>query len=400
MRLRARRTGELLVLTPKLGDFRRLYRWKAGTLTPVTPTLKWDVAGFSLDHGRHAHPLHGERGRLHPPLRARRPHLPAASRLPKLPGRRPRLRRRHHPRRPLHRRSRSIRATRRARAASTTGRPGRSPAGWCRAPPRSTPAASPAPRSRRTRPATARRSPPSSAARPAASRRRARWSSSSTAGRRDRRSRASAPAPSSSSTPATCWWSPTCAAATGYGKTWLRRRRRAEAAARSSPTSRTPRAGPAQAFAAGGVAPKVGIMGGSYGGYSTLIGMTMFAGAYDAGVSNVGISNLVTFLENTAPYRRILRDHRVRRPREGPRGAGEALALHLRGPGEGAAAHHPGGERSARAGRRGHPDPRRAGRAGACRWSCSSSPTRGTARRSARTWSRRWAGSSSSSRSG
>lgn len=33
----------------------------------------------------------------------------------------------------------------------------------------------------------------------------------------------------------------------------------------------------------------------------------MFAGAYDAGVSIVGISNLLTFLNNTAPYRRILR---------------------------------------------------------------------------------------------
>ena len=60
-------------------------------------------------------------------------------------------------------------------------------------------------------------------------------------------------------------------------------------------------------FGKDGKAPKVGIMGGSYGGYSTLIGMTMFAGAYDAGVSNVGISNLMTFLMNTAPYRRILR---------------------------------------------------------------------------------------------
>ena len=35
--------------------------------------------------------------------------------------------------------------------------------------------------------------------------------------------------------------------------------------------------------------------------------MTRFAGAYDAGVSNVGIANLLTFLENTAPYRRALR---------------------------------------------------------------------------------------------
>ena len=35
--------------------------------------------------------------------------------------------------------------------------------------------------------------------------------------------------------------------------------------------------------------------------------MTMFAGAYDAGVANVGMSNLLTFLQNTAPYRRALR---------------------------------------------------------------------------------------------
>ncbi len=35
--------------------------------------------------------------------------------------------------------------------------------------------------------------------------------------------------------------------------------------------------------------------------------MTRFAGAYDAGVALVGMSNLVTFLNNTAPYRRQLR---------------------------------------------------------------------------------------------
>jgi len=62
-----------------------------------------------------------------------------------------------------------------------------------------------------------------------------------------------------------------------------------------------------KAFAVGGIAPKVGVFGGSYGGYSVLVAMTMFAGAYDAGVEVVGISNLVTFLENTAPYRRPLR---------------------------------------------------------------------------------------------
>jgi dipeptidyl aminopeptidase/acylaminoacyl peptidase len=60
-------------------------------------------------------------------------------------------------------------------------------------------------------------------------------------------------------------------------------------------------------YARNGKAPRVGVMGGSYGGYATLVAMTMFAGAYDAGVSNVGISNLESFLRNTAPYRRALR---------------------------------------------------------------------------------------------
>ena len=61
------------------------------------------------------------------------------------------------------------------------------------------------------------------------------------------------------------------------------------------------------AFVVNGKRPKVGVIGGSYGGYSTLMAMTRFAGAYDAGVSNVGMSSLVTFLKNTAPYRRMLR---------------------------------------------------------------------------------------------
>jgi dipeptidyl aminopeptidase/acylaminoacyl peptidase len=60
-------------------------------------------------------------------------------------------------------------------------------------------------------------------------------------------------------------------------------------------------------WARNGVAPKVGVFGGSYGGYAALMAMTRFAGAYDAGVSSVGIANLLTFLQNTAPYRRALR---------------------------------------------------------------------------------------------
>ncbi|HTL38666.1 MAG TPA: prolyl oligopeptidase family serine peptidase [Kofleriaceae bacterium] len=60
-------------------------------------------------------------------------------------------------------------------------------------------------------------------------------------------------------------------------------------------------------WAKNGVAPKVGVYGGSYGGYSTLIAMSKFGGAYDAGVALYSISSLDTFLMNTAPYRRILR---------------------------------------------------------------------------------------------
>jgi dipeptidyl aminopeptidase/acylaminoacyl peptidase len=56
-----------------------------------------------------------------------------------------------------------------------------------------------------------------------------------------------------------------------------------------------------------GRAPKVGVFGGSYGGYSTQIAMTKFAGTFDAGVAVVGMSNLRSFLLNTAPYRRALR---------------------------------------------------------------------------------------------
>ena len=92
----------------------------------------------------------------------------------------------------------------------------------------------------------------------------------------------------------------------GYGKAWLHADdgpKRLEVITDIEDASRWART----EFASGGKAPRVGIYGGSYGGYSVLIGMTMFAGAYDAGVDIVGISDLRTFLRNTAPYRRILR---------------------------------------------------------------------------------------------
>ena len=38
---------------------------------------------------------------------------------------------------------------------------------------------------------------------------------------------------------------------------------------------------------------KVAIMGGSYGGYATLMGLTLTSDVFAAGVSSVGISSLV-----------------------------------------------------------------------------------------------------------
>ena len=92
----------------------------------------------------------------------------------------------------------------------------------------------------------------------------------------------------------------------GYGKAWLHADdgpKRLQVVTDIEDAAKYIRAN----FGKDGKAPKIGINGGSYGGYSVLMGMTYFAGAYDAGVTNVGISNLMTFLMNTAPYRRILR---------------------------------------------------------------------------------------------
>ena len=50
------------------------------------------------------------------------------------------------------------------------------------------------------------------------------------------------------------------------------------------------------------------LWGGSYGGYMVLAGVTMQPERWAAGVDIVGISSLVTFLENTSGYRRAYRE--------------------------------------------------------------------------------------------
>ena len=52
---------------------------------------------------------------------------------------------------------------------------------------------------------------------------------------------------------------------------------------------------------------RVVVMGGSYGGYMVLASLVHFSDRLTAGIESVGISNFVTFLNNTQPYRQDLR---------------------------------------------------------------------------------------------
>ena len=53
---------------------------------------------------------------------------------------------------------------------------------------------------------------------------------------------------------------------------------------------------------------RAALWGGSYGGYMVLAGLAFQPERWAAGVDIVGISDLVTFLENTSPYRRAARE--------------------------------------------------------------------------------------------
>jgi dipeptidyl aminopeptidase/acylaminoacyl peptidase len=52
---------------------------------------------------------------------------------------------------------------------------------------------------------------------------------------------------------------------------------------------------------------RVAVMGGSYGGYMALASLVTYGERLRGGIDLVGISNFVTFLRNTAPYRQDLR---------------------------------------------------------------------------------------------
>ncbi len=227
--------GEILVKTPKLSEFRRLYSWKAGEFTPISPDVKHDVEMFTVDRQKQRilYQLNEEGySRLHG-LDARTfkeeklPAFPAADNV-------------------------YIGATTHNGQFTTFGvDTGKGPiqsystdwktrklVAWhAGSSPRSTRLALPGKRWSRTRRATGRRSPCSCAAPPRATSP-VRWSSTFTAAPRGSRRRASGPRRRPSSTPASSTWSPTCAAATATarpGSTPTTGR----SGSRWSPTSRT-----------------------------------------------------------------------------------------------------------------------------------------------------------------
>lgn len=295
--------GEVLLLTPKLGEYRRLYRWRAGKMEPVTPEMKYDVAAFLIDYRRRRilytvneegyTRLHGLDARTYKPLVL--PTLPASDGV--FPN-----------------------------AFSHNGRystvgvdTGKAPnigyvLDW------------------QTRKATQWQLPSAPEVNLSLFVRAKLETYPARDGTRipmlvRRPLKCAEPCPvivefhggpEGQSTPGFSpiaqlfvdagfvFVEPNVRGSDGYGKSWYHADdgpKRLNIITDIEDCSTYIR----KAWAVGGQVPKVGIFGGSYGGYSSLIGMTMFAGAYDAGVDIVGISNLLTFLNNTAPYRRALR---------------------------------------------------------------------------------------------
>jgi dipeptidyl aminopeptidase/acylaminoacyl peptidase len=97
---------------------------------------------------------------------------------------------------------------------------------------------------------------------------------------------------------------PNVRGSTGYGKRWYSaddgRRRLASVADLAAVHAYLPSLGADPARAA--------LWGGSYGGYMVLAGLAFQPDLWAAGVDIVGISSLVTFLENTSAYRRAYRE--------------------------------------------------------------------------------------------
>ncbi|WP_172202010.1 prolyl oligopeptidase family serine peptidase [Niveibacterium sp. COAC-50] len=299
--------GELLVSTNKFGNFQRLYRWRAGNFTPITGELKWDVESFGTDHARkrlyytvneagysRTHAIDLKTGKpLALPWPADADHqlvgsatpdgrfVTLAVGTPKAPRQSyvwdwqtKKLTRWITPSAPEEDTGRFVTA----RLESYPARDGTPIPMFVRRPPQCEGAEAP------VCPVLVHfHGGPEAQSRPGFS---PLWQMFVDAG--------------------FIVVDPNVRGSDGYGRNWLDADngfKRLDVITDIEDASKYIRS----AWAKNGVVPKVGVFGGSYGGYSTLIAMTMFAGAYDAGASAVGMANLLTFLQNTAPYRRQLR---------------------------------------------------------------------------------------------
>ena len=108
---------------------------------------------------------------------------------------------------------------------------------------------------------------------------------------------------------------------------------------------------------------RAALWGGSYGGYMVLAGLAFQPELWAAGVDIVGISSLVTFLENTSPYRRAHREREYGSLETRPRVPRARVAADAHRRRARAAVRHPRRERPAGAAVRG----RAGGRGGARR---------------------------------
>jgi dipeptidyl aminopeptidase/acylaminoacyl peptidase len=293
--------GEILVLTPKLGEWRRLYSFRAGKMTPITPEMKHDVEGFSIDDARsRILVMVNEAGYTR--LRAFDAKTHKEIKLPRLPSA-------DH--------ARVGASTRDGKFTTVSLDPGDGPAvsyviDW-KAKKAVQWHAPSAPETKRFGKATLESYPardgtkiPVFVRRPASCQEPCPVIVSFHGGPEGQSRAGWSPWNQVFVDAGFVLVSPNVRGSDGYGKTWLHADdgpKRLDIITDIEDAATFVR----KKWSANGKEPKVGVMGWSYGGYSTLVAMTMFAGAYDAGAEGVGFGNIVTFLQNTAPYRRRLR---------------------------------------------------------------------------------------------
>ena len=304
--------GELLVQTNKFGEFRRLYRWKIGSggrppsFTPVSPDLKMDVSDFAIDEARRHVYLEMNDGGYASCASWTRRRTPGGAALPRDADH---VSWDRHPRRAV--RHRGVETATAPRTSYVWDWQTKSLTQWV----------VPSSRKRTRRPSRwrsgclscpGRHGDPDVRALPERLLARGEQDGRPVPGHRPVPRRPEGQAtPVSPEVPALrgrgfIFVEPNVRGSDGYGKAWLdadNGAKRLNVITDIDDCGKWIRAN----WGRNGKPPKIGITGGSYGGYSTLVGMTMFAGTYDAGVSIVGMGNLVTMLRNTSPYRRILR---------------------------------------------------------------------------------------------